>query len=768
MIKDRELRNLFRSESTERLERLGTGLLRLEQSPGDTEAMQGLMRDAHSLKGAARMLGESEVEKLVHCFEEALRPCFEGRLAMNRELSDRFNRGLSDIETLINDSIAGEKSSVSVFEAMNRLRGLTTPMAAAVRSEPGPPATVQPQVIVALQPAVREQPPVNPAGAVETAPKGLPPPVQREISGPKEDSPRPASNDKAVTTEPIQTMRVSADKLDRLLSMVGELLVVRNRIQRRFEDVNELIAQWGMVQRLGWAQRRHLPDLSDPLEGVDRGLENLRRELFEDNSMLELVVGELEEGIWNLRLMSLFDLFRGFSRMVREISRQQGKEVQLLQEGVETTVDKHIVEALKDPLMHLVRNAVDHGLETPRERLLAGKPPQGTLWLRGRSFTDRVEIEVADDGKGLNSDVIYDRAKAEGLLLPEDSQELSDHRLLDILCTSGFTTSRYITDLSGRGVGMNVVREQVEQLNGQLRLIHQPGRGCRFILSIPNALSSTPVFVIALGNQRYVIAMEHVQGVRRVSPDDIFRLDGHDTIDLEERPIAVASLERLLGLSDSQLQRQESRHRPCLILTAGGERLGLLVDDLLDQQKLVLKPYVSLLRRVPNVSGSTILGTGEVCMVLSVEDLLVTARRKRLATPDHSHEDSTGGMAETRQRVVLLVEDSITTRVQEKRIIEGAGYQVITAVNGVEAFEKLGRFRVDAVVSDVEMPEMDGLALTEKIRASGTLQTIPVILVTSRASARDQQRGLIAGANAYLTKSGFQQDQLIQTLRRLT
>ncbi|MBF0140193.1 MAG: response regulator [Magnetococcales bacterium] len=805
MIKDRELRNLFRSESTERLEKLGAGLLQLEQNPQDSATIQGLLRDAHSLKGAARMLGVSDVEKMVHCFEEVLRPCFEGRVVINRELADRLNRGLTDVETLIQASITGKESTLSVQEATNRLRGLK-PIARehGTLQPPSAPETEPTKILgtvteptkilgTATEPTkilgtVTE--PTKILGTVTEPTKILGPvllqnrdavevvaetsvsQIPDKVSNTREKEPRTPAEGATTgeSVERIRTMRVDADKLDRLLSKVGELLVVRNRVRRRLEDVNELIAQWGLLQRQGINQRRNLDDALRPMEHVDRGLENLRRELFEDNTILELVVGELEEGIWKLRLMSLFELFRMFPRMVREMSRQQGKDVRLVQEGIETTVDKHIVEALKDPLTHLVRNALDHGLEAPGERMLAGKPPQATLWLKGRSYTDRVEIEVADDGKGLNTAAIFAKAQAEGLLHGNDPPNLSDNQLITILCTPGFTTAKYITDISGRGIGMNVVREQVEQLNGQMQLINHPGHGCRFILSIPNALSSTPVFIVSLGKQRFVIPMEYVQLVRRVSLDAIFRLDGRDTLDLDEKPVAVSSLERLLGLPDTVLERQELRHRACIILQVGSERLGLLVDELVDQQKLVLKPYASLLRRVPNVSGSTILGTGEVCMVLSAEDLLATAKKgdHPAAMASTATVKGTPANPEERSRVVLLVEDSITTRVQEKRILEGAGYQVITAVNGKEALEKLSQYRVDAVVSDVEMPEMDGLMLTEKIRASSALKKLPVILVTSRASPEDQQNGLIAGANAYLTKSGFQQDHLIQTLRRLT
>ncbi|MEO5329670.1 MAG: response regulator [Magnetococcus sp. THC-1_WYH] len=763
MIKDRELRNLFRSESTERLEKLESGLLRLEQNPQDSEALQGLLRDAHSLKGAARMLGVADVEKMVHCFEEVLRPCFEGRMVVNRPLADKLNRGLTDIENLIQAAISGEKSTLSVLDAMDRLRGLIPQS-----TKPAPPIIPVPQVTPdpLVPPAVVDHTPHPPLWVAEEVTKS-----------PPEESLSPEGG--AVVGESvkrIRTMRVNTHKLDRLLGKVGELLVVRNRVERRLEDVNELIVHWGLLQRQGVAQRHNLEDTERPLESVDRGLEGLRRELFEDSTMLERVAGELEEGIWDLRLMSLFDLFRMFPRMVREMSRQQGKEVRLMQEGMETTVDKHIVETLKDPLTHLVRNALDHGLETPGERQTAGKPPQATLWLKGRSFTDRVEIEVADDGKGLNTEAIYAKAKEENLLHEDDTPALSDTRLITILCTPGFTTAKCITDISGRGIGMNVVRAHVEQLNGQLRLINQPGHGCRFILSIPNVLSSTAVFIVALGQHRFVIPMESVQLVRRVQLDSIFQLDGRDTLELDDKPVAVTSLERLLGLPDTLSGHPEIRHRPCVFLTVDGESLGVLVDELVDQQKLVLKPCASILRRVPNVSGSTILGTGEVCMVLSAEDLVATAKKG----PHAIGGDGVTGMAASRAdktplavpkerpRIVLLVEDSITTRVQEKRILERAGYQVITAVNGVEALEKLGRHRVDAVVSDVEMPEMDGLTLTERIRASGVLHKLPVILVTSRSSPQDQQRGLIAGANAYLTKSGFQQDQLIQTLRRLT
>jgi len=417
--------------------------------------------------------------------------------------------------------------------------------------------------------------------------------------------------------------------------------------------------------------------------------------------------------------------------------------------------------------MHILRNSIDHGIEAPEQRELAGKPRTGTVRIKASQTPDSIIIEVGDDGRGLDVEEIKRAALKRSMHSEEELASMSAAQIQSLILVSGFSTSAFVTDVSGRGVGLDVVRNNVERLKGTLQIESATGKGLTLRAQLPISLATVRVLITVMNGHRYALPVEYVQFSRKVPLHGMYTMEGRQTASIDSQPISVARLDALLGIDDSGVSETESAHNPqsimvCVILSIGEERFGLMVDEVIDELEVVLKPQSKLLKRVRNVSGATILETGEVCMVLNPHDLFKTSG-KRLVAGDPAPTVE----AVPTKKVLLLAEDSITTRTQEKRILEGAGYEVVTAVDGADAYGKLSTRSFDAVVSDIIMPNMTGLALTEKIRANKKYAELPIILVTSLASEDDQRRGLEAGANAYISKPSFDQRVLLDCLARL-
>ena len=851
MIEDQELRELFAAESEEHLQNLETGLLHLEKHPDDKAVLKDLFREAHSLKGAARMLGVGDVEVLSHHFEDVLGAVSKGQRTFAPGDIDRMTRGLDDIRTLSEEAVTGKPPQTTLADALQRLtEPVETPEAsppgkpaeraegvAPVRTTPAPPPVAPapvrvkpapaapapvlptpaaptpvvptpvaptPVVPTPVAPAPVAPAPVAPTKArVDTAVHDPSPPHDTASPGAWTASPAPPEQETQKPTDPppvaassppaqeeadlsseetsVPIIRVRSHKLDALLKLVGELTVIKTRIKRRLSEVDETIATWETYNQEN-ALSGVQPEAPSAHSGarkneqLDNQLYTLRHGIFEDEASLELVADALGEGIRNLRLLPLATLFSQFPRMVRDLSRQQGKEVLLLTEGGETTADKRILEEMKSPLMHLMRNAIDHGLEDAETRVALGKPREGRLTLRTFQTTTHVVLEVRDDGRGLDPEAIRRQALKQGLFPEDRLAKFSRDQLYALTFQSGFSTSTMITDVSGRGVGLDAVRTNVERLKGRIQVTSEPGHGCCFTMHLPVTLATTPVFIVTAQDQTFAIPLDSVHSVRRITPQEIFRIEGCETIALHDHPVSVARLAHLLELPPTPTPLPPPW--PCIILNLNlgnseedDEWLGVIVDTLEDELEVLLKPHGGILKRVRHLAGATILGSGDVCMVVNPQDLLVTVR-KRGETLGVSDAPSEHGPGETdpkgaHKKTILLAEDSITTRTQEKRILMSAGYEVIAAVDGLDALNKLGKQPVDAVVSDVQMPNLDGLALAQKIRQNPTYKDLPIVLVTSLSSDEDMRRGMEVGANAYITKPTFDQKSFLETLRRL-
>jgi len=851
MIEDQELREVFQIASEEHLQKLDAGFLHLEKHPDDSTKLEELLREAHSLKGDAGMLGAKDVSTVAHQMEHLLGGIQRGEQEMSAEVSDRLFQGLDALRQLVREAVTGEPSGINTFYVLANLMGSvsqtqatetdnrqdaeeeeeeeaavsqteeeeqieadnrqdetdkrqdacsTSSVEVAEETEKAPQEEEQ-EVPAAAEAAEETQEAETPAAAKKPAE-----PTQEEsgqtqekaMAPPPRKSPvpaKPAAGPTATASEDsyrIDTIRVATRNLDALMTEAGELTVTKIRLAHRVTEIEEITKLWEEWSRDIFKNRFIFDDIQNgsgikngamaELENyhrrVEERLENfgvlvngLRNSILEDTARLDLIADELEEGIRTLRLLPLSTIFNLFPRMVRDLARQEGKKIELIIEGGETKADKRILEEMKDPLMHMIRNAVDHGIETPEERKRFNKPTTATLRLRGYQTASNVVIEVIDDGRGLDVDRIKETAIKRGISSPEDVASMTPNQIQSLIFAPGFSTRTFVTEVSGRGVGLDVVRNNVEALKGSIEVESNPGKGCILRVQLSTSLATARVLIVEVNHISYALPLELVQTTLLVSELDIFTIEGKETIAFGDRPLSVVQLADLLEVSadiNAENNDEDTQHS-CVVLKVGEERLGLFVDRLVDEQDVVLKPQSSLLKRVRNIAGATILGTGEVCMVLNPHDLVKSVRKLSggsniLSTPEKpvSRDAET-----TKKQLILLAEDSIATRTQEKRILENAGYEVVTAVDGLDAFNKLKTRSFDGVISDVQMPNLDGLGLTAKIRENKKYSELPIILVTSLASDEDKKRGADAGANAYITKGNFNQDVLLETLRRL-
>jgi two-component system chemotaxis sensor kinase CheA len=752
MIEDSEMRELFRIESGEHLQRLDEGLLLLEKDPKNRTVLEEVLREAHSLKGAAHMIGLSDIETVSHRFEDILGGPNRNKIVLPPELIDGMYRSLDAIRKLAEEAITGVPSGVIVSDVLSWLQSNA---GCGVRNAETEQSKIQNQKSKIEDSELRIP---NAEGATGNA-ELKKDEKQSEIQNPQSEF-------------RIETIRVDTRKLDVLMTHAGELTVAKLRIARLLTDIEEMIEQWGQLHSgiAGYCLRSS--DLKSKVEQFSGFLERLKSSVYDNSSRLEYVAGELEDGVRAIRLLPLSTIFNLFPPMVRNLSRERSREAQLIIEGGETTADKRIIEEMKDPLMHIIRNAVDHGIEPPEERERNGKPRTGTIILRSYQTASNIVIEVKDDGRGLDIEAIRRSARKQKLWREDELDAMSPEQIQSLIFVSGLSTSSFVSDVSGRGVGLDVVRANVEHLKGNVTVDSMPGAGCTIQVKLLTTLATARVLIIMAGGVKYALPVEYVLRSYPVRKSELFTIEGREAIVFEDKALSVERLSDLLHIRRTDFVMKNGRaepdvtHRgdemvPCIIVAVGEEKLGLLIDELLDEQEIVLKPQSVLLKHVRDISGTTILGTGEVCMVLNPHDLIKSVRKQVVQTAEETKAEPT-----ERKKTILMAEDSLTTRTQIKRILEGAGYEVVAAVDGIDAFSKLGTRPFDALVSDILMPNMDGLTLTAKVRQDKKYKELPIILVTSLASEDDRRKGLEAGANAYITKPAFDQEVLIDTLRR--
>ncbi len=798
-IDDLELRGLYEAASAEHLATLEMGCLHLERNPEDFSQFKELLRAAHSLKGDSRMLGVQDAESLTHQLETLLQEIEQGQLSVTPALCDRLYAGIDGLRQIARGAVHGNVPELTLDQMMDRLMGAGDAeqvmeaqglaIAEATQSnatqalqliEPAAPQPVE--STVESLPAI-EQRTVESAVAEPTGSEPVQPQPKLAKSTPRERSTPTAS---AVDT---QTIRVASAKLDNLVTQASELAVTKRRIVEWSDQVTSMLDLWEGWSQDSFAQRNIFSRIQEELppetaqllrnlqeqnlkkvETLGTLVQRFRSQTSEGGARLDAISNDLEAGILSLRMLPLSNVFNLFPRMVRDLSRQQQKNIDLQLEGGDTQVDKRILEDIKDPLSHLLRNAVDHGIEQPEERAARGKASQAVLSLRGFQQGSSIIIEIQDDGRGLDVEKIKQTALRRGLVDEARLAQMSSTEIHALIFEAGFSTKTTVTEISGRGVGMDVVKTNIERLKGSIKVDSEPGTGCTFRLTLNPSLATTDALILTVNQVSYALPIESVDRMVTVDREDIFTVKGNLATTIAGESVSVAWLSDLLGLPtripDSAKEAERlSQKIPCVVVQIGADKIGLFVDELLDQQEILLKSQSKLLKRVRNIAGSTILGNGEVCLVLNHRDLFLTMLKQNGAIEKF---DQVSASLEQKTRV-LLVEDSLPIRTQMKRILEGSGYLVTATVDGQHGYNTLRaeESSFDIIISDVEMPNLTGLELAAKVRMHAEYSDLPFILITTLAKEEDRKRGLDAGADAYLTKGDFDQSLLLDTLKGL-
>jgi len=733
----RALRATFKVEAAEHLQAIGTGLLELEKASAPAERMritEAVFRAAHSLKGAARAVNLSEIESLCQSLESLFAAWKRGESTPTQETLDDAHRTLNIM-------------SAAVAEAARTAAARTQPLAQAA--------------------SVRIEANANPVPQVE----------------------------QPVATQEAETVRISVSSLDARLLEAEEMLAAKLTADQWAADLGALEArfeqwrkQWSRVQprmrQLRQSGERSREGVATPnsqelaeffdwnhdyLRVLEGSVTGLRRAAQRNRALVARLVDELLENSKKLLMLPLSTLSGLLLKVVRDLCRDQGKEATLTIRGEEVTLDKRILEELKDPLIHLLRNCIDHGVETPAERQRAGKAPQATIALAVSPINgNQIEISVSDDGAGVDLDRVKVAAARRGLLAADGSGAEAESAALGLVFETDVSTSPMITQVSGRGLGLAIVREKTEKLGGRVAIESQRGAGTVIRMIVPLTLATFRGILVRAAQRVFVVPTAHVARATRFKPDNVQTAEGRKTLALDGRAVALVDLAEILQLSSGQRPVRGAPAGVALLLGVGEQTIAFAVDDVLDEREVLVKRFSKPLSRVRNITGATVLGSGEVAPILNVPDLLVSARSASVAPAlADSMPQPVSPQPVAAAKRILVAEDSITSRMLLKGILESAGYEVSIAVDGIDAFTTLRAGHFDLVVSDVEMPRLNGFDLTARIRADRALAEIPVVLVTALESREDRERGIEVGANAYLVKSSLDQDDLLAALERL-
>ncbi len=757
----------FRDETIENLRALTAGLIALtggEIDPAERKSqIDAIFRAVHTIKGSARLLGLEEIGRIAHVSENILGAVRAGSRAIDQALADDLLHAGDAIQELVNAVVDGTPVNVDVDRVVARLEG--------VSADPSPSAE---------PPAAPDEPPTRVA---EPAPPAAPPeptPAPPQVAMAAPALVDPLGGDGAAARKRNsgrQTIRVRVDRLDRLLNLAGEL-AVSHQMQadhsRALDDLRALFVQ----------QQRSLLALDDVLRGlrftpaqreqVERQLNTAlnvgdeagrliraQAERFGQHlGQMDQLVDDLEQEVMAARLLPVSTLYANLPRAVRDLANAAGREVALALEGETTELDRKMIEALGDPIIHMLRNAVDHGIEPPEEREQAGKPRQGTVRIGAQALGASVNLSVSDDGRGIDPQRIRQSAVRKGLITAETAGQLTDAEALDLIFVPGFSTAPIITDISGRGVGMDVVRTNIAELGGQVLVESLVGQGTTLTIVLPLTLVTSRVLLVETAGQIYGLPASGCRGTLWVYLEEARTVEGRAMISHEGRLTPLIRLSDLLGLPASGELAARERIPGVLIGTAQ-RPIALLVDRLLDEREVVVKSLGPLMERLRQYAGGIQLGDGRLVLMLSPTALTQMARGLALTLPSARRD------ARPRQSRLLVADDSFTTRELIRSILQSAGYDVITAVDGLDALDKLRDDTYDLVVSDVEMPRVNGFQLTARIRQELGRNSLPVVIITSLASEEHRRLGLEAGAQAYIVKSQFNQGNLLETVRQL-
>lgn len=733
----------FRIEAADHLKVISEGLLTLEKEK-KAEVLETIFREAHSLKGAARSVDQKNIALVCQSIENVFAAWKQGKIEICPDSFNTLYKAIDDIEKMLTEN-AGEKGDFSSVIA--QLEAIAT-------------------------------------GEIKKSLSTLEPQLSEKISTlQKSATQKPSSNDK--------TIRISLQKLDRLFQESEEMLMVKliskqqaidlkqlfSQLQKQEREFSKILSetqilkqttkQGKFVPQTQEAVQKFLGFLEDQqasMKSLGESLNQLTKHSQQNAHIVSTMVDVLLTDIKKVLVQPLSTLFETLPRMIRDLAHQLKKEVIFEFQGGEIEVDRRILEEIKDGIIHLIRNSIDHGIESPEERVKQKKTPAGVIRIIANEISgSNVELSISDDGRGIDTEKMKVALIKKNIVKEKELQGLSNDELIKLAFNAGISTSPIVTELSGRGLGVGIVAEKVDKLDGRMTIETQPHQGTTFKLYLPLTLATFRGIMITISNQDFFIPTQNVKRVLRIKHNEIKSAENCETIQVDEHSISFIHLADLLGLSKKIPEKDQNPHLCVLIVKAAEKVVAIGVDEVHRESEVLLKGLGSQLVRVKNILAATIAESGKVIPILNPTDLIRSTIQGGFAKTCQE----SGLQSEVTKKRVILAEDSLTTRLLFKNILETAGFDVKAAIDGLEALEILQAQKFDLLLTDVEMPRMDGFTLVEKIRNMPTAKNMPIIICSARGAKEDRERGIETGANAYIDKSSFTQEGLLSIIKNI-
>ena len=737
----------FSEEAGEHITKINSFLLEFEKDPSNLDLLNQVFRSAHTIKGSSKILQLNNISEVAHKLEDVLDAVRSKKISPSNDLFSILFRSVDLISEMVKKTVAGQIDVQDEKGVGNELEGLLE----------GKP--------------VKEAKPISPEPKETKKNKSQNKGSKKKEKKTPEKPSAPNSKERAKkateTSAPEESIKVQTRKLDDSIKVMGEILSNHGRMKQGLIDLEEILKI-----------SKHFLDNLKSFESVSSDnngsvslpfLETsrlLHTKIKEHSSNMRdvmnihgLLTEDLREKVLQLRMMPLSSAVETFPRLVRDLSQSSGKEIDFIMEGIETEMDKRVIEKIGEPLLHMIRNSVDHGIEQPEERESLGKPRKGTIKVSARYEGGNVHIEISDDGGGIILEKVRKKVLQRNLLPQEELAQMSDSEITNLIFEPGFSTSPIITDISGRGVGMDVVKVNiVEQLRGSIQTETDPGKGTRFIIRVPLTLAVMRILLFSISNILFGFPVSSIREIVRIQKSEIIDVVNKKAIRLRDQIVPITDLKKIINLP--QQDEKDPENVIILLLAMGNESIGVLIDNLISEEDMEVKPLPEHMKNSELASGATITGRGDVVILLHAPKIMEKSKTH------HEIKQAGKPVIKEKQRI-LVVEDSVSTREIEKNILESYGYRVDIASDGLEGLEKTKKVKFDLVLTDIEMPRMDGFSLVEKLRSDEDYKHVPVIIVSSRDREEDKRKGIEVGADAYIIKGNFDQSNLLATIQSL-
>lgn len=780
-----EIMEDFLVEAFEMIEQLDQDLVELENNPEDLDLLNRIFRVAHTIKGSSSFLNFDILTRLTHNMEDVLNKARRDELKITPDVMDVVLHSIDLMKALlaaIRDSGTDANSGIEIDDTVARLQAISNggaggesedspaPQAAPTQSvtpstptDSNNPLADEPELDYsnmsseeveaeierllkkrqeadkqarAAQKAEGNVPNVQAPKAPDSSPAAQAAPKPTPKPTPKSTPKKTGGDEKAPAASVEQTVRVDVKRLDHLMNLIGELVLGKNRLIKIYGDVEER-----------YDGEKFLEELNQVVASISS------------------VTTDVQLAVMKTRMQPVGKVFNKFPRMVRDLSRELGKNIDLIITGEETELDKSIVEEIGDPLIHIIRNSCDHGIEKPEDRLALGKPETGTVTLKAYNEGNHIVIEIADDGKGLDAQMLKQKGIEKGVISEREADTMSDKEAFGIIFKPGFSTAATISNVSGRGVGMDVVKTNIEKLNGIIDIESEKGVGTTQKLKIPLTLAIIQALLVAVQEEYYAIPLSSVIETVRVSQDEIYTVDGKSVLRLRDEVLSIVRLADIFKV-DSVLENTNEVY--VVVIGLAEQKMGVIVDYLVGQEEVVIKSLGYYLKGTEGIAGATVRGDGKITMIVDVAAMMEMAKEVKVNITKLAEENAVAKIKNSpSDYVVLAIDDSNTDRAIMKKCLKTLGVTVLEAANGLEGLDivKNGDKQLDAVLVDIEMPKMDGYTFASEVRKYNKFKNLPLIAVTSRNSKTDRMRGVESGMTEYITKP-YTPEYLVNVVKR--